>query len=308
MLPIEFRNIKPLDGSHRHHGFSGKEYEAASRFFAYYGLEFPSAPIMHPEFQRPLFLKMLCEGLQREGYKQFPLGSMGITEIFGRYLQVVNDQIAEKIDYDKQDNKVRDALYAVAQRIAETLRNLSRQEAETIANRFLPGRSFSKSLYRHLLSEGLLNTNPKGDVFITYERFADHLVAESLLDQHLDPSAPELAFANGGGLAFINDNAWRMPPGVIESLHILIPERTGKELHRIAPKTFDGYGERDLYRQSLVWRGLNAFSDDAWALFQESAQYDPSDAWETMLHRGDNPGAYAQRRQVRPSPSDAFTA
>lgn len=117
-----------------HSGFSGKEYDAASRFFAHYGLEFPSTPIMHPEFQRPLFLKMLCEGLQKRGDKQFPLGSIGVTEIFERYLQASNDRISKEIDYDIRDNKVRDSLRAIAQRMAETLRNLPRQEAETIAN------------------------------------------------------------------------------------------------------------------------------------------------------------------------------
>ena len=273
----------------KHPGFSGQEYDAAARFFSHYGLAFPSTPIMHPEFQRPLFLKMLCEGLQGSGVKQFPLGSIGLTEIFERYLEAANTRIAEKIDYDKQDNNVRDALHTIAHRMAETLcmkghgtRYLPKKYAETIANQPLPNQPFSKSLYSHLLSEGLLNTTPEGDVFITYERFADHLVAESLLDQHLDLSAPESAFASGGGLAFISDDAWRMPPGVIESLHILIPERTGKELPRIAPNTFDG----DSYRQSLIWRRLDAFSEDTWALFLESVQDDPNgldDAWETML-------------------------
>ena len=277
----------------KHPGFSGQEYDAAARFFSHYGLAFPSTPIMHPEFQRPLFLKMLCEGLQGSGVKQFPLGSIGLTEIFERYLAAANTRIAEKIDYDKHDNNVREALQAIAQRMAETLRMtehgtryLPKKDAETIADQFLPNRRFSESLYSHLLSEGLLNTTPEGDVFITYERFADHLVAESLLDQHLDRSAPESAFASGGGLAFIRDDVWRMPPGVIESLHILIPERTGKELPRIAPKTFDGYFEKASYRWSLIWRRLDAFSEDTRALFLESVQDDPNnleDAWETML-------------------------
>lgn len=277
----------------KHPGFSGQEYDAAVRFFSHYGLAFPSTPIMHPEFQRPLFLKMLCEGLQGSGVKQFPLGSIGLTEIFEHYLAAANTRIAEKIDYDKHDNNVREALQAIAQRMAETLRitehgtrYLPKKDAETIANQFLPNRRFSESLYRRLLSEGLLNTTPEGDVFITYERFADHLIAESLLDQHLDRSAPESAFASGGGLAFVSDDVWRMPPGVIESLHILIPERTGKELPTIAPKTFDGYFEKASYRRSLIWRRLDAFSEDTWALFLESVQEDPNgldDAWETML-------------------------
>ena len=47
-----------------HKGFDGHEYEALQIFSESYGIEFPSTPILQPEFANPLLLKMICEGLE----------------------------------------------------------------------------------------------------------------------------------------------------------------------------------------------------------------------------------------------------
>ena len=57
-----------------HRGFEGHEYEAARLFFTNQGLEFPSAPVRHPGFRNPLFLKTVCEGLQGNGETRLPGG------------------------------------------------------------------------------------------------------------------------------------------------------------------------------------------------------------------------------------------
>lgn len=46
-----------------HRGFADHEYEATATFFDFYGIKAPSVPLLNPEFQNPLFLKLFCKGL-----------------------------------------------------------------------------------------------------------------------------------------------------------------------------------------------------------------------------------------------------
>ncbi len=72
-----------------HHGFAGVEFQATRRFFDYYGVEQPSVPLLSPEFQTPLFLKVLCEGLRNSGRTRLPRGLHGITAIFGLFVSSI---------------------------------------------------------------------------------------------------------------------------------------------------------------------------------------------------------------------------
>ncbi len=47
-----------------HHGFAQYEYQATRTFFAHFGIKRPSVPLLNPEFQNPLFLKLFCIGLK----------------------------------------------------------------------------------------------------------------------------------------------------------------------------------------------------------------------------------------------------
>src|SRR5439155_8024657 len=50
-----------------HEGFSDKEYVAMQTFFDHFGIEHPSVPLLAPEFQNPLFLKIFCQSLKNLG-------------------------------------------------------------------------------------------------------------------------------------------------------------------------------------------------------------------------------------------------
>ena len=266
-----------------HHGFRGHEYDAVKTFFAYYGLEFPSTPILQPEFSTPLFLKTLCEGLQESGERRIPRGFHGITAVFDLYLKAINARLAEPeaLDYDYRDNLVRQALERIAERMSEDeTRWLQRSEAQRVVNSLLEGRGYSKSLYAALVAEGILtenmNWNAEGCaeevVFITYDRFADHIIADHLLRTHLDTDDPEAAFAKDGRLASLCEDRKYVPHGLIEALCIQIPERTGKELVRLAPGLLDHPFIGEAFLESIAWRKLDAFSEDTLTVLNELIQ------------------------------------
>jgi hypothetical protein len=253
-----------------HPGFMDHEYDAAKTFFVHYGLELPSTPLLAPEFQNPLFLKTLCRGLNAKGERRLPRGFQGITAVFDLYLSAVNERLALSLGFDARTSLVRQALETVARAILDSGESwLTLAKAAGIVNALLPGREFERSLYRGLVVEGVLveevtrhdHVKAEEVVFIGYERFADHLVAKTLLDRYLDVSDPASAFALGGPLAFICDEEKYVSPGLLEALCIQIPERAGRELIFIAPTCAARWGLADAFRQSLVWRACAAFSD-----------------------------------------------
>ena len=223
---------------------------------------------MQPEFQNPLLLKTLCRGLKDRGERRLPRGIQGITSTLDLYLETVNEKLAKELDFNPSDQLVRKALEKIAtQMVKADDRWLPRPKAEEIVNKVLPGRGFSQSLFRGLVKEEVLIEERKTweakdsrekVVSISYDRFADHIIADSLLLTHLDADDPKAAFSEGGGLAFICEKERYVPSGLIEALCIQVPERTGEELVTLAPALLDRRDIGEAFRQSLVWRKPDA--------------------------------------------------
>ncbi|MFH1219129.1 MAG: AVAST type 2 anti-phage system protein Avs2 [Candidatus Eisenbacteria bacterium] len=253
-----------------HNGFMDHEYDATRTFFVHYGLELPSTPLLAPEFRNPFFLKTLCEGLRTKGERRLPRGFHGITAVFDLYLSAINQRLASALGFDPRTPLVRQALEAVSKVLVDSgKRWLTLAKAGEIINSQLPDREFEQSLYRGLVVEGVLvedavrrqDADRDEIVFVAYDRFVDHLAARTLLDRHLDAGNPASAFAAGGALAFLADKKQYVPPGLLEAMCIQIPERTGQEIIALAPAISERWEIGDAFRQSLVWRALNAFSD-----------------------------------------------
>ena len=277
-----------------HPGFEDQEYDATRIFFSHYGLELPSTPILQPEFQNPLFLKTICQGLHDDGQRRLPRGFQGISAAFDLYLRTKNRRLAADLGYNPQDAIVRKALQRLAQLILKNgKRWLPRAEASAVIDELLPGREYERSLYRGLVSEGVLvevmprvnKDNDEEIVFISYERYADHAIADLLLSTHLDAESPASAFAGGGGLAFLWDKPPYMSRGLIEALCIQIPEATATELFELAPVLADRPGAADSFRQSLVWRKLDAFSEETLDVLNRllTSRHDHEHTLETLL-------------------------
>lgn len=276
-----------------HGGFTEHEYDATKTFFIHYGLELPSTPLLAPEFRHPLFLKTLCRGLNARGESRLPRGFQGITAIFDLYLSAVNERLASNLDFDKRTPLVRQTLEAFTEAIIDSGKPwLNLSKAQEIVNSFLPGRGYKQSLYRGLVTEGVLieEVSLRQDVteeivFLSYERFSDHLIAKTLLDRHLNVDDPAAAFAQEGDLAFICDEQRYISPGLLEALCIQIPERIGQELPTVAPNCTRQWKLGDAFRQSLIWRTYAAFSEDTRQLLNElcCSERDFDDSLDVLL-------------------------
>ena len=139
------KDVIPADVRERaitvtHDGFTGHEYDAVRTFADHYGIEFPSTPILQPEFRNPLFLKIICEGLQGKGERRMPRGISGVTNFFNLYLDKVNKCLAKSLDYNPNDNLVRRALEKVAERVIDFEMSgnwLPRRQVEEVVNELL---------------------------------------------------------------------------------------------------------------------------------------------------------------------------
>ncbi len=287
-----------------HFGFRRREYEATRIFFEHHGIEFHSTPILYPEFANPLYLKTICHVLQSTGQTRLPRGRQGITAVLHSFIDVTNEQLAGRLDYDPKENLVSLVLQRLAVRFLETGNNwLIREDAVQIANGVLPGREFSRSLYRGMVDEGVLLEDLRGSrgssvleiVSIAFERFADHVVADMVIQNHLDRNSLSKMFESlptrwrrfgrrflhlcGNGVAGFIDRSDALvnfaesyrfaSQSVIEALCIQMPERTGRELVRITPRFQGLWGIGEAFLESLVWRDLSSFSEETHVVLKE---------------------------------------
>lgn len=86
------RSFVPVE----HHGFTENETDAQVEFFAYYGIPAPHAPLLTPEFSRPLFLKMFCESVRNRSVKSksrhvrdLASGQKGMTRVLEDFAKEV---------------------------------------------------------------------------------------------------------------------------------------------------------------------------------------------------------------------------
>ena len=256
-----------------HHGFTEHEYEATKTFFDHFGIQRPSIPLLVPEFQNLLFLKIFCQGLKNNRLTSIPPGLQGITAIFRFFIDSVNKKLAdaEYLDFNPQLPIVWRAIKGLAAHLAEQGKDwLPIEEAQAAIDQVLRRGGYENSLFRHLLAEGVIAENRFyiGDnqwcegVHFAYERFTDHLVAQYLVDAHLDTQNPTSSFAPGTPLArYVQDErACAIFRGLIEAFTIQVPERVGKELIELVPSIREFDTVISAFTESIVWRQPHCFS------------------------------------------------
>jgi hypothetical protein len=259
-----------------HRGFGEVAYAAAVKFFTHFGIE-PSQPLLVPEFENPLFLKLFCSALYNDGLKRMPDGLRGITSIFDYYMASLDRKLSQPkaLDYDVRDHVVKNAVYRLADAMAAaTESSLPLNFARDIVDALLPRSGFENSLFHHLESEGIISVAPTyvfddenesfhEHVRFTYQRFGDHLITKSLLKTHLDSKNPSKSFLAGTTLHGLTKDSSTcfQNYGIVEALCIQLPETIGKELHQVAPYLKEYHATTSAMIESIIWRDASKFTD-----------------------------------------------
>ena len=278
-----------------HHGFSGVEYKATREFFRYYNIKQPDVPLLNPEFQNPLFLKLFCCGLKNSGKTEVPRGSHNITKVYENFIESVNDKLSDKqlLNYDSRDKIVLKAVHKLAAKMAEG--NDSRiplTEAKQIVNEVLPSEGYYDSLFYYLEKEGIIteciiHSQPSYEegVQFSYERFSDHLITKYLLDTYLDLDSPKSSFEKGKPLSklFSSEFYW-YNDGLIEAISIQLPEEIGRELIDLAPQYSNIGAVHQAFLDSLIWRNPDSINIETKKLFEEYIfPHNYNESMETLI-------------------------
>jgi len=275
-----------------HDGFRDVEYEAAELYFNSYGIESPSVPILHPEFQNPLFLKTFCEGLNKSGLTRIPKGYKGLTKIFNFYIDSINKRLSSqnKFNYSSSLNLVRKAINLIIEKkLRKNKKHISFEEATLIIENEIKKYSNEKGFLNALISEGLLikdlvwneeNKNEE-EIRITYDRFEDHLLTSYLLKEYMNENNPKELFMQKGKIfrfmkkkgelfEFIKDEkSCYQNIGILEALSIQLPELTGKELYDLAPHCKNLYPVIESFVKSLSWRNPDTITKKSIGFIKE---------------------------------------
>jgi hypothetical protein len=251
------------------------------------GISRPATPWLAPEFVNPLFLRSCCNALQREKKVEFPRGLTGTKEIFAFYLNSAAKHLG--VGRDGADDLVgptKATLLQIATEMAENRKDyLLRKRAEEIANTIFslfstpPTSTWLEVLQRN----GLLRFDPDPTakptdplqepaevVRFSFQRFQDHLMAETLLARVNDVKA---ALTTGGFLSFIHDGKqvcweWR---GLVEALSAQLPDRFQIELVDALPGKFDIWWPfqdiQNAFIESVRLRSTSAFTQRTVELF-----------------------------------------
>lgn len=282
---------------HTIYGFRNSEYEASKLFFTNYNIELPQVPLLHPEFQNPLFLKLFCEGIHKAGLNKIPDGLQGITSILNFFVKNVNKILSnpKRFNYSEASNLVSKSVMAIVQyKVSHKLRQVDYEKAieivEEAVSKYVTHRG---KFLEELISEGIFSKNlfwdeegkPSEGVYLSYERFEDHLTCQYLLEQY-----PNIAdeFKKGGNLfAYVTDeHEIYLNKGLIDAFSIQIPEKTGQEFYHYVSHVSDKYSVVESFVDSLLWRKVETINEQSKEYVNSNVMSFPETQnlfWETIL-------------------------
>ena len=267
---IEYVKNKLL--RYEHTGFSQDEYNAVKMFFSIYGIEQPSNPLLNPEFQNPLFLKMYCESLKSKKLTKMPDGFHGISELIDTYINTINDSLWEpkRFDYSRSNNLVLRSVNAIIKYMVEknTRRVLFGTAIEIVEDIVTKYITIKGKFLDELISEGIFSKNLMREengyneyIYFTYERIADHSICKFLIDSS---RSLEEDLKTGGKIYHFLKNSKKFlyfNSVLLEALAIQLPEKTSMEIYnfldvREFPEIIEAFIE------SLKWRRLDTITDN----------------------------------------------
>ena len=223
-----------------HFGFEEDTETAVRRFAGEYGLEIPTFPVLNPEFGNPLFLRLTCEALITLGAPRFVFGTAGLTTVCNAFIEAVNERLARstRCDYDAKRNLVQIAIQKFADLGASTF---SRDVVDCETRELLPYRTWSKSLMKGLLDEGILIEVRTDRIAFGYQRLGDVARAKKIVEKSLT-DIKEIVKTFGY-------NHWTRR-GTMAALAVMLPEIHGTELidlvmsdGRVGKDIIDGFLE-----------------------------------------------------------------
>lgn len=276
-----------------HTGFDGVEFEAVSEYAAFYGLEPPTSPPIHGEFDNPLYLRLVCEALQSDGRLSLDQANMGLGELTKLVLDHANEAVSNRVDASVSDQIVHRAMHALAGAIADQGgAPLTRLAAQAVLNPIWSDSSVEKALLDGLIAQDLVeedvipDSSPYGTDIITiaFERIGHHLIVSDAL-AHVNDADGVRAQLSGRLGELIGINA-TVDVGLLEATSVVVAERFGLELTAFTAEIPDTVARDAAVIAGTAWRSVSSFTRDTGSIITNALRHsDTFDAGLTMLFR-----------------------
>lgn len=276
-----------------HTGFEGVEFEAVSEYAAFYGLEPPTSPPIHGEFDNPLYLRLVCEALQSDGRLSLDQANMGLGELTKMVLDHANEAVSNRVDASVSDQIVHRAMHALAGAIADQGgAPLTRLAAQAALNPIWSDNSAEKSLLDGLIAQGLVeedvipDSSPYGTdiITITFERISHHLIVSDAL-AHMNDADGVRAQLSGRLGELIGLDA-TIDVGLLEATSVVVAERFGLELTAFTAVITDTVARDAAVIAGTAWRSVSSITPDTGSIITNALhRRDTFDAGLTMLFR-----------------------
>jgi len=269
-----------------HSGFSINDARA---YLKLRGILLPDHPFLNAEMRNPLFLKICCDALERDGINRFPKGIRGVSAVFRMFSAAVCGTLERRLNLNSRRNIPGRAIDALAQEMQQTRDPyIPYARAAKIVDAIHTGGSGQEDdLLFQLETEGVLTAEPipVGDELIdhirfTFERYADHVVAAAILEDALiDEKLPNPLSANSAlANAFKRGGAvW----GVREALSIQVPERFGIELPDVLAQFPEARTEGIISPETVRIRLPTSITMRTLELLQ--AQHGSDSVWDAII-------------------------
>ncbi|MDA3835793.1 MAG: hypothetical protein PF495_20670, partial [Spirochaetales bacterium] len=260
-----------------HYGFGENLLDAVKKYFEAYRIKASSFPHTLAEFSNGLFLKVFCEAFEGQA---LPEGPLSLERVMTARIEKVCERLQVDIDCEHTDTKsaIQEATVLIANNGG---RPVEERQIKAAVNKYSPQRGASKSLYRRLVSQGILHEiveYPNGfdsegmvSARFPYERFSEYMIVRNMLKGRDDIHAVTELFAEGGKLAFVHKRSeYLRNRGLFRAFAILIPE-----LYQV--EWTDMVQEIDLKRwvvedvlESWAWRSVASFTKESREILKEA--------------------------------------
>jgi hypothetical protein len=231
-----------------------------------------------------LYLKLTCEALHTLGAARFRFGVAGLTTVTSAFIEAVNQRLSEagRCDYDKRS----DLAGTCVRQLAELGRSpWDRGDVQRITDMLLPGREWSRSLLKGLITEGILIELHNGRVAFGYQRLGD--IARASVIAETGPDAIR------EWLKGLGDEAWT-ERGVLRALAVIVPERHRAEIIDLDADPDGAVSDTviDSFIESLPLRSPESVTPRAVALVENllAMDYQVREVWECLVRIACVPG------------------
>lgn len=260
-----------------HRGFQFRQWEAIEKFFNAYNVPLPEIPLLTPEFQSPLFLRLFCEAYNKKPnkkLKQLLRGQEGATHIFEHYIESIAKGIEDEFGIEHGPN--RNIWDLIIDNVAALMVSLStdalpKGEVIQIIRTQFPQINAAELLKRleknNLLVRVLIRAGSKNVICyrFPFQKFSDHLICRYIFKEFEKQFGKgqktlengRLFFSESGSIgSLLNKYSY---VGLVEALCIEFPEHfKGEEFFEVAPYIKAPTIVHALI-QSIVWRKSSAF-------------------------------------------------